>query len=90
MDSLSEDEKAIDSKWVKTDGHGYAVKAEARLVLRGDNQERGEILTFSPTPSSTTHGVSAVVACAEGKRIFHSDVGQAFVHSVNAISRTLY
>ncbi|CAN0066305.1 unnamed protein product [Sphacelaria rigidula] len=77
-------EKAVDSKWVfqwKTDEHGCVMKANARLGFRGDRQEIGDILTFSPTPPTATNRVAAAVACAEGRTIFHFDVEQAFVQS---------
>ena len=84
VDAPQVGEKAVDSKWVfqwKTSEHGYVMKAKARLAFRGHKQEIDNIQTFSPTPPNTTNRVTAAIACAERKMIFHFDVEQAFVRS---------
>ena len=76
----------IDAKWVYTwnvDDHGWVVKAESRLVVRGFKQRDGIDFseTFAPTMSSSCVHLLSAIACECDLDLCHFDIDQAFVQS---------
>lgn len=79
----------IDSKGVytqKTDGHGWVVKAQSRLVARGFKQREGIDFSepFAPTVSCSCVHLLSAIACEcdlDLLDLCYFDVNQAFIQA---------
>ena len=67
----------------KPDKECIIAKTKARLVAKGFSQVQdvNYFQTFTPTPSSASIKILAAVANAQGLKIFHLNVAQAFVRA---------
>ena len=66
---------------VKLDSRGQLDKLKARVCLRGDMQEKGNINTWSPTSPARLLKRFLADAIQKGQKVYQLDFIQAFIQS---------
>ena len=78
-----EGQKTLGTAWVLTEKvKENETIVKARLCVRGDQEETGDVRTDSPTVRKGNINIFLTVAAREGWCIWSSDVASAFLQSV--------